>query len=310
MRCAPSRSTAVVRSLSPLLASLALAGLAVSGCGSARVSTSPQGSTPIAAASPAAHGNAAQSALSLKMLDYLAPRDGADMAVATGVMAFIQNVQARLVAGCLAKRGLPPPGEPVLSEDRFGNADFPNLPVIARTHDLGVEYHLAIPPDPMRRMSRAQRGRYTAVRLGCVRRASIAFAAANGPVAQSLQARWYDIVYEIEGSGSVVALNHAASRCSEKYGVAATSVKDLYARMSAAINPLAIRGRDTSTLEAKGAHILERCFAPTVDLMRSALVARRGGFLANNAFAVSEVVGPAEAEVTAMRRRFPAIRWQ
>ena len=108
-----------------LAVALVTAAVVLSGCG---------------AGSRAAHGGTgAGTSIAAAVVAFVAPRDGADAVVGAQLASFAQTVQSKLIDDCMTNDGFPPltfPGGGPSTD--LGNPQFPNLPAIEASHDLGL----------------------------------------------------------------------------------------------------------------------------------------------------------------------------
>ena len=117
--------------------------------------------------SRAAHrGAGAQTSIAAAVIAFVAPRDGADAVIGAQLASFAQTVQTKLLDDCMTSDGFPVPTFPVGGPPTdLGNPQFPNLPAIEASHDLGLFTGGPSFVDPQSGMSAPERRAWQA-RLG------------------------------------------------------------------------------------------------------------------------------------------------
>ena len=197
-----------------VLGAVVLAGaVAVAGCGGS---------------SQSGHGqNGGGTSIAAAVIAFVAPRDGADTVIGAQLATFAQMLQTRLLDDCMTSDGFDAPTLPTGGPPSdLGNPQFPNLPVIEATHDLGLFTGVGPFVNPQRGMSAPERKAWQA-RIGhCFRTTQRHNLVFGSPKLGQLSARWYTIVNQISGSKQIRILSKKAARCSAAHGVPATSVTE------------------------------------------------------------------------------------
>ena len=108
--------------------------------------------------SRAAHrGAGAQTSTAAAVIAFVAPRDGADAVIGAQLASFAQTVQTKLLDDCMTSDGFPVPTFPAGGPPTdLGNSQFPNLPAIKASHDLGLFTGVPSFVDPHERHERAR----------------------------------------------------------------------------------------------------------------------------------------------------------
>lgn len=256
-----------------------------------------------------AAGSGAGTSIAAALIAFVAPRDGADTVIGGQLANFEQTVQTKLLDDCMTSDGFSAPlfpggGPP----SDLGNPQFPNLPVIEATHDLGL---FSGGPssfvDPQAGMSRPERMAWEA-------RINHCFGVTQGrsPLFGSarfgqLSSGWFNVVNQVSGSARIRKLSKTAAVCSAAHGVPATSVMSLYAQLQRLLGPISSSGA-TSTkvlaLQAKGAHVLATCWAKVIDETTALLSARRATYLAKNASAIAALETQVDQQVRSLGRQY------
>jgi hypothetical protein len=276
------------------LAIALLSVIVLSGCGGSR---------------RAAHGGSgAGTSIAAAVVAFLAPRDGADAVIGAQLARFAQTVQTKLIDNCMTSDGFPaftfPAGGPPTD---LGNPQFPNLPAIEGSHDLGLFTGGAPLVDPQSGMSAPERRAWQA-RLGHCFRATQRQAPLFGSAKfGQLSSGWFNVVNQVSRSAQVRALSKAAATCSAAHGVPATSVMSLYARLQGQLGPISSSSANSAkvqALQAKGASVLAACWAKVIDETTALLSRRRAAYLAQNASGLAALESQVDAQVTSLERRY------
>jgi hypothetical protein len=269
--------------------------VALSGCGSG---------------SRAAHGGAgAGTSIAAAVVAFVAPRDGADAVVGAQLASFAQTVQSKLIDDCMTNDGFPPltfPGGGPSTD--LGNPQFPNLPAIEASHDLGLFTGGLLPLiDPQSGMSAPERRAWQA-RLGhCFnttqRRAPLFGSLEFG----QLSSGWFNIVNQVGRSAQIRALSKTAATCSAAHGVPASSVMSLYAQLQGRLGPISSSSADSArvqAVQAKGASVLGACWANVINETTALLNGRRAAYLAQNASALAGLESQVDGQVASVERQY------
>jgi len=269
----------------------------VSGCGSSRraANTGANAGTSIAAA----------------VVAFVAPRDGADAVIGAQLASFAQTVQTKLLGDCMTSDGFPAPTFPVVGPPSdLGNQQFPNLPVIEATHDLGLFTGggLVVGPFSGQNGMSAPERRAWQARLGhCFntteRRAPLFGSVEFG----QLTSGWFTIVNQVGRSPQIRALSKTAATCSAAHGVRATSVQSLYGVLQGRIGPISSSGANSAkvqAVQAKGASVLAACWTKVINETTALLSNRREAYLAQNANALAGLERQVNGQVTSLERQY------
>ncbi len=259
--------------------------------------------------SRAAHGGAgAGTSIAAAVVAFVAPRDGADAVIGAQLASFAQTVQTKLVDDCMTNDGFPVPtflaGGPPTD---LGNPQFPNLPAIEGSHDLGL-FTGGVPlVDPQSGMSAPERRAWQA-RLGhCFRAMQGQTPLFGSAKFGQLSSGWFSVVNQVSRSAQVRALSKTAATCSAAHGVPATSVMSVYARLQGQLGPISSSSADSAkvqALQAKGASVLAACWAKVINETTALLSGRRTAYLAQNASAMAALESQVDGQVTALERRY------
>jgi hypothetical protein len=269
----------------------------LSGCGGARraANTGAGAGTSIAAA----------------LVAFVAPRDGADAVIGAQLASFAQTVQTKLLGDCMISDGFPAPTFPVVGPPSdLGNPQFPNLPVIEATHDLGLFTGggLVVGPFSGQNGMSAPERRAWQARLGhCFnttqRRAPLFGSVEFG----QLTSGWFTIVNQVSRSAQIRALSKTAATCSAAHGVPATSVQSLYGELQGRLGPISSSNANSAkvqAVQAKGAAVLAACWTKVIDETTALLSSRRETYLAENANAMSGLEKQVDGQVTSVEREY------
>lgn len=288
------------RMIPPHLLALAAAltsALLVSGCGSSRRATN--------------SGASAGTSIAAAVVAFVAPRDGADAVIGAQLASFAQTVQTKLLGDCMTSDGFPAPTFPVVGPPTdLGNPQFPNLPVIEATHDLGLFTGggLVVGPFSGQNGMSAPERRAWQARLGhCFnttqRRAPLFGSVEFG----QLTSGWFTIVNQVSRSAQIRALSKTAATCSAAHGVPASSVQSLYGELQGRIGPISSSDANSAkvqAVQAKGAAVLAACWTKVIDETTALLSSRREAYLAENANAMSGLEKQVDGQVTSVERQY------
>lgn len=255
-----------------------------------------------------ARGSGAQTSIAAAVVAFVAPRDGADTVIGGQLASFAQTVQTKLLNDCMTNDGFPAPSFPTGgAPSDLGNPQFPNLPAIQASRDLGLFTGGEQFVDPQAGMSAPERRAWQARINHCFRvtqRQAPLFGSAK--VGQ-LSSGWYNIVNQVSRSAQVRALSKTAATCSAAHGVPATSVMSLYGRLQGQLGPVGPSSTDSAkvqAVQAKGARILVACWAKVINATTALLSGRRATYLAQNENALAALESQVNAQVTALRREY------
>ena len=276
-----------------VLAALVLASSLVSGCGAGRTRDGE---------------GAAGTSIAAALIAFVAPRDGADVEIGGQLASFAQTVQTKLLDDCLTSDGFPAPtlpsGGPATD---LGNPQFPNLPTIEATQNLGLFTNSATFVDPERGMSPAE-GQAWQARMnhcfGVVQQRTPLFGSAKF---QQLSSGWFNVVNRVAGSAQIRVLSRKAARCSAARGIPASSVTSLYSRLQGQVGAISSPGADSAkvqALQAKGASVLAACWTRVINETTALLSARQAVFLAQNANALAALEGQVNGQVSSLERQY------
>jgi hypothetical protein len=259
--------------------------------------------------SHAAHGRAgAGTSIAAAVVAFVAPRDGADAVIGAQLASFAQTVQTKLVDDCMTSDGFPvftfstggPPTD-------LGNPQFPNLPAIEASHDLGL-FTGGVPlVDPQSGMSAPERRAWQARLDHCFRATQRHTPLFGSAKFGQLDSSWFNIVNQVSRSVRVRALSKTAATCSAAHGVPATSVMSVYARLQGQLGPISSSSATSAKVQAaqaKGASVLATCWAKVIGEATAELSARRAAYLAENASALAALESQVNGRVTSLERRY------
>jgi hypothetical protein len=242
------------------------------------------------------------------VIAFVAPRDGADTVIGSQLAQFAQTVQSRLLGDCMTSDGFAAPTLPTFGPPAdLGNQQFPNLPVIEATHDLGLFTSGGPFFNPQGGMSAPERKAWQARISHCFRttqRQNLLFAS---PKLGPLTSHWYSIVNQVSGSSQIRKLSKKAAKCSAAHGVPATSVGSLYGRLQSKVGPISSSGSNTAkvqALQAKGASVLAACWSKVINTTTSLLNDRRATYLAQNATAVAALQSQINGRIASLERQY------
>ena len=259
--------------------------------------------------SHAAHGGAgAGTSIAAAVVAFVAPRDGADTVIGAQLASFAQTVQTKLVDDCMTSDGFPLPTFPAVGPPTdLGNPQFPNLPAIEASHDLGLFTGGGSFVDPLSGMSAPERRAWQARLSHCFnvtqRQAPLFGSAKLG----QLSSVWFNVVNQVSRSAQVRALSKTAATCSAAHGVPATSVMSLYGRLQGQLGPISSSSADSAkvqAMQAKGASVLAACWARVIDETTALLSGRQAAYLAQNASALGALESQVDGQVTSLERQY------
>lgn len=278
------------------LAAALMGAVVLSGCGSSRLG--------------ADGGPGAGTSVASALIALVAPRDGADTVVGAQLASFAQTVRSKLLGDCMTSDGFAAPNFPFGGgpPTDLGNPQFPNLPAIEASHDLGLFTGGGIPFfNPQSGMSAPERQAWQARIIHCfnaMQRQTPLFG--PGQFGQ-LSSGWFGIVNQVSRSAQIRSLSKKAARCSAAHGVPATSVMSLYGRLQGEIGPLSSSSSDSAqvqAIQAKGANVLAACWARVINETTTLLNGRRASFLAQNASALAAMESRIDGQVTSLERQY------
>jgi hypothetical protein len=260
---------------------------------------------------PAGQGGAgAGTSIASAVVALVAPTDGADTVIGSQLASFAQTVRSKLLGDCMTNDGFAAPNFPILAgpPSDLGNPQFPNLPAIEASHDLGLFTGGGVPFfDPQSGMSAPERQAWQRRIIHCfnvTQRQDTVFG--SGQFGQ-LSSGWFNIVNQVSQSPQIRALSKTAATCSAARGVPATSVMSLYGRLQGQIGPLSsssANSAEVQAIQAKGARILAACWAKVINETTALLSARRTTYLAQNATALAAMESQVDRQVASLERQY------
>jgi hypothetical protein len=257
----------------------------------------------------AAHAGAgAGTSIAAAVIAFVAPRDGADAVIGAQLAKFAQTVQTKLLDDCFTNDGFPAPTFPIGGPPSdLGNPQFPNLPAIQASHNLGLFTGGVSFVDPQSGMSEPERRAWQA-RLGhCFRITQGQSPLFGSAKFGQLSGGWFNVVNQVSRSAQIRALSKKAATCSAAHGVPATSVMSLYGRLQGQLGPLSSSSADSDkvqAVQAKGARVLVTCWSSEINETTALLNNRRPAYLAQNANALSALETQVNQQVAAVERRY------
>lgn len=236
------------------------------------------------------------------------PRDGADTVIGGELERFEETVQTKSLGDCMTNDGFPVPGLPMGGPTSdLGNPQFPNLPVIQATHDLGLFTGGVSFVDPQRGMSAPERRAWQARIQQCFRTMNRQAPLFGSAKFGQLSSGWFNIINQVSRSARIRALSKTAAACSAAHGIPATSVMSLYGRLQGQLGPISSSNADSAkeqALQAKGATVLSACWAKVIDETTALLSARRAAYLAQHATTVSALESQVDGQVLSIEHRY------
>jgi hypothetical protein len=238
-------------------------------------------------------------------LDYLLPRNGADWAAAGRLTDFTTRVRTKAETSCLTVDGLP--GPPIYQEPsrKFGSVEFPNMPVIKSTSNVGVTTVRA-PTDPAKFLSLTERKAYTAAVSKCEASARTTDSFYDNRQANKLMSEWMNIFSRVSASPAIRSANGRAASCSRATPFPASTVGNEIETIEAKLTPLNIRGQSAQAkaTNANGVQVLIKCFG-TVETLRDRLMAaQRVQFVAQHAHAIRQIENQVNRVVAADEAKY------
>jgi hypothetical protein len=261
--------------------------------------------------SRASHGgDGSGTSIAAAVIAFVAPRDGADAMIGSELASFAQTVQSKLLDNCMTSDGFAAP--PFFSvggpPSDLGSPQFPNLPAIEASHDLGLFTGAGVQfVDPQSGMSAAERKAWQA-RIGhCFRAIQQQTPLFGSAKFGQLSSGWFNVINQISRSSQIRALSKTAATCSAAHGVPATSVISLYGRLQSQLGPLSQSSADSTKvqqLQAKGARVLAVCWAKVINETTALLSGRRATYLTQNANAVAALQSQVDGQVSSLEREY------
>jgi hypothetical protein len=261
--------------------------------------------------SHAAQGGAsAGTSIGAAVVAFVAPRDGADAVIGAQLGSFAQTVQTKLLGDCMTSDGFQAPNFPTGGPTNdLGNPQFPNLPAIEASHDLGLFTGGGPVPffNSQSGMSQPERRAWMARISHCFRSTQSQSPLFGSAKFGQLASGWFTIVNQVSRSPQIRALSKGAATCSAAHGVPATSVMSLYGRLQQQIGPISSSSTNSTKvqqLQAKGARVLATCWAKVINETTALLSDRRATYLAQNSNAVAALQSQVNGQVTSLERRY------
>jgi hypothetical protein len=257
----------------------------------------------------AAHGGAtAGTSIAAAVVAFVAPRDGADAVIGAQLARFAQTVESKLLGDCMTSDGFPVPslfaGGPPTD---LGNPQFPNLPAIEASHDLGLFTGGVSLVNPQSGMSVPERRAWQARLSHCFRATQGQAPLFGSARFGQLNSGWYNVVNQVSRSAPIRTLSKTAATCSAARGVPATSVMSLYARLQGEVGPISSSSANSAkvqALQAKGASVLATCWAKLINETTALLSGRRTAYLGQNASTVTALESQVDGQVSSLERRY------
>jgi hypothetical protein len=253
-------------------------------------------------------GAGAQTSIAAAVVAFVAPRDGADAVIGAQLASFAQTVQTKLLGDCMTSDGFPVPTFPVGGPPTdLGNSQFPNLPAIEASRDLGLFTGGPSFVNPQSGMSAPERRAWEARINHCFRSTQGQAPLFGSAKFGQLSSGWFNIVNQVSRSAQIRALGKTAAICSAAHGVPATSVMSLYGRLQGQLGPISSSSANSAkvqAVQAKGASVLAACWAKVIDETTALLNGRRTAYLAQNASAVAALESQVNGQVVSLGRRY------
>ena len=256
-------------------------------------------------------GPGAGTSIAAAVVAFVAPRDGADAVIGGQLASFAGTVQTKLLNDCMTSDGfavLPFGGGGPPSND-LGNPQFPNLPAIEASHDLGLFVGGGQPffAGPQNGMSAPEQRAWQA-RIGhCFRSVQGRTPLFGSAKFGQLSSGWFNVINQVSRSPQIRALSKTAATCSAAHGVPATSVMSLYGRLQNEIGPLSQSSQNSDkvqAIQAKGARVLVACWTKVINETTALLNGRRPAYLAQNANTLSALQSQVNGQVTSLERQY------
>ena len=255
-------------------------------------------------------GPGAGTSIAAAVIAFVAPRDGADAVIGAELASFAQTVQCKVLDNCMTSDGFC--GAPVFAgggpRTDLGNPQFPNLPAIEASHDLGLF-------TGGRRPFVESAGRHERARAQGV-------AGADRPLLQDHAgadpAVWLGEVRTVElglvqrrEPGQSVGPDPGAEQDGGDLQRRPRGAGDLgdepVRRLQQQLGPIQSSSADSTKvqqLQAKGASVLATCWAKVINETTALLSGRRAAYLAQNASAVAALQSQVDGQVTSVERRY------
>ena len=222
-------------------------------------------------------------------LAYLLPRNGADWVAGHRLPEFSARVIISAETSCLRADGFPGPPVEGRPSPAFGSEDFPNMPMIKRTGNVGVTT-LPATTDPAKSLPPAKRKTYRAVLRRCEAAAPSEILDPNAQVDQLIN-EWATVFTRVSASPAIRAANRHAASCSRATPFPASSVGREIDTIEAKLTPLYLKGEDAQAkaTNASGVQVLIRCFGAVEALRNRLMAAQRVRFLAQHAQTIRQL---------------------
>jgi hypothetical protein len=255
-------------------------------------------------------GAAAGTSIAAAVIAFVAPRNGADAVIGAQLGSFAQTVQSKVLDNCMTSDGFAAPpfftagGPP----SNLGNPQFPNLPAIEASHDLGLFTGVGVQfADPQSGMSAPERKAWQARIMHCFRATQGQTPLFGSARFGQLSSGWFNVVNQVSRSPQIRALSKTAATCSAAHGVPASSVMSLYGRLQQQLGPpsqSSAYNTKVQQLQAKGARVLATCWAKVINETTALLSSRRAAYLSQNANAVAALQSQVDGQVTSLEYRY------
>jgi hypothetical protein len=229
----------------------------------------------------------------------------ADWAARSRLTAFTTKVRIKAETLCLAADGLPGPpvqGEPTA---KFDSVEFPNMPVIKSTLNVGVTT-LPAPTDPAKSLSPTKRHAYKAALARCEASARTTDAFYANRQAAGLMTEWMNIFSAVSASPAVRATNRHAAACSSTTAFPAKTMSSEIETIEGKLTPLYIKGHNAQAkaVNARGVRMLIKCFGAVEVLRNRLMAARRVRFLAQHAQTIRQIENQVNRVVAADEAKY------
>jgi hypothetical protein len=236
-----------------------------------------------------AHQTGAATMAATDFLAYLLPRNGADWVAGRRLPDFSARVIIRAETSRLRADGFAGPPVEGRPSQAFGSEDFPNMPVIRRTGNVGVTT-LPATTDPASSLPPAKRKTYRAALRRCEASAPRPILDDNAQVDQ-LDNEWATVFTRVSASPAIRAANRRAAWCSRATPFPASSVGREIDTIEAKLTPLYLKGKDAhaKATNASGVQVLIRCFGAVEALRNRLMAAQRVRFLAQHAQTIGQL---------------------
>lgn len=258
----------------------------------------------------ARNGAGAGTSVAAALIALIAPTDGADAVIGDQLASFAQTVRTKLLNDCMTSDGFQAPNFPLGGPSNdLGNPQFPNLPAIEASHDLGLFTGGGVAFfGPQSGMSAPERTAWQARIIHCFNGTQRQLSLFGSGEFNQLSSGWFNVINQVSESAQIRRLSKTAATCSAAHGVPATSVQSLYGRLQGQIGPISPTSISDSTkvqqVQAKGASVLVTCWAKVINQTTALLSARRATYLTQNASAVSAVEAQVDGQVASLERQY------